>query len=148
MSTTGLSLTSPAVSTQNLSQARSTQALHNLQTQSKDGNSAKIEKAARDFESVLLGEWLQQAEKSFASVPGGDPNQDADAGHDQFQSIGCQFLGAALSKAGGIGIGAMISKRLKAMQATRAATDGNPAEGDQSNQVRPRGEALHGSQAK
>lgn len=136
MSATGFSINSPSVTTQNLSQARSTQALHNLQAQSKNGDSAKIEKAARDFESVLLGEWLQQAEKSFASVPGGDPNQDADPGHDQFQSIGCEFLGSALSKAGGIGIGAMISKHLKAMQATRATTEGNPGESDQSNSVR------------
>ena len=29
----------------------------------------KIEKAARDFESILVDQWLEQAEKSFATVP-------------------------------------------------------------------------------
>ena len=37
---------------------------------------AKIEKAGKDFESILLGSWLQQAEQSFAKVPGGDGTDD------------------------------------------------------------------------
>jgi hypothetical protein len=41
---------------------------------------AKIEKSAKDFESILLGSWLQQAEQSFASLPGGDGDDDADSG--------------------------------------------------------------------
>jgi Rod binding domain-containing protein len=111
------SLNATAANTQTLTQARGAQALNNLQSQSKDGDLAKIDKAAKDFESILLGEWLEKAEKSFASVPGADPDKDQDAGHDQFQSMGCQFLGEALSKAGGIGIASMISKHLKAIQA-------------------------------
>jgi len=50
---------------------------------SREGSAAKttdqkIEKSAKEFESILLGSWLQQAEKSFGSLPGGD---DEDDGH-------------------------------------------------------------------
>jgi Rod binding domain-containing protein len=112
VSGTDFLITAPAIAQQSQAEAKTTQALRILQ--SKPANSAKIEKAAHDFESILLGEWLQQAEKSFATVPGSDPNKDADPGHDQFQSIGCEYLAGALSKAGGIGLAAMITKHLKA----------------------------------
>jgi len=104
---------------QNLTQARGSQAINALQSQSKNGDTAKIDKAAKDFESILLGEWLEKAEKSFASVPGSDPDQQNDSGYDQFQSISCQFLGEGLSKAGGIGIATMISKHLKAKESVQ-----------------------------
>ena len=123
MSAGSFSLGAITATTQNLTQARGSQAINTLQSQSKNGNSAKIDKAAKDFESILLGEWLEKAEKSFASVPGADPDQQNDSGYDQFQSISCQFLGEGLSKAGGIGIASMISKHLKAMEATQDATE-------------------------
>jgi hypothetical protein len=34
-------------------------------------DSQKIERSAKQFESILLASWLQQAEKSFATAPGG-----------------------------------------------------------------------------
>jgi Rod binding domain-containing protein len=110
---------STVTTTQDLSQAKSAQALRVLEEKSTNDSLRKIDKAARDFESILLGEWLEKAEKSFASVPGSDPDEDNDPGRDQFQSIGCQFLGEALSKAGGIGIASMISKHLHAVEARR-----------------------------
>jgi Rod binding domain-containing protein len=70
-----------------------------------------------DFESILVGQWLEKAEKSFATVPGSDPDQDQDSGHDQFQSIACQSLAQGLSRTGGFGIAAMISKQLSASAA-------------------------------
>jgi len=73
---------------------------------------AKIEKSAKDFESILLGNWLQQAEKSFASLPGGDADGDEDVGKDQYQGMAMQSLGASMTAAGGIGIAKMISKQL------------------------------------
>ena len=73
---------------------------------------SKIEKSAKDFESILLGSWLQQAEQSFASLPGGDDDGDADAGKEQFQGIAMQSLGSSMTAAGGIGIAKMISKQL------------------------------------
>jgi len=72
----------------------------------------KIEKSAKDFESILLGSWLQQAEQSFASLPGGDDDGDADAGKEQFQGIAMRSLGDAMTAAGGIGIARMIAKQL------------------------------------
>jgi Rod binding domain-containing protein len=114
-----VSLNTTAANAQTLTQTRGEQAASNLQAESKNGDMAKIDKAAKDFESILLGEWLEKAEKSFASVPGANPDKDQDAGHDQFQSMACQFLGEGLSKSGGIGIATMISKHLKAMQQSR-----------------------------
>jgi len=73
---------------------------------------AKITKAASDFESILLGSWLQQAESSFATVPGGDEDEDGDSGKGQFQGIAMQALAGSLTKSGGIGIAKMIAKSL------------------------------------
>ena len=137
-----------AVTNQDLNQARSAQALRVLKGQTQNTDDGKIDKAARDFESILLGEWLEKAEKSFATLPGGDPSENADPGHDQFQSIGCQFLSGALSKAGGIGIAAMISKRLKATEADRAAADVANHEGTHGNQLKTGEASLGGVQAK
>jgi Rod binding domain-containing protein len=76
------------------------------------GENAKIEKSAKDFESILLGSWLQQAEQSFAKLPGGDNDEDADAGKEQFQGMAMQSLGESMTASGGIGIAKMISKQL------------------------------------
>ena len=73
---------------------------------------AKIEKSAKDFESLLLGGWLQQAEQSFAKLPGGDDDEDADAGSGELQGIAMQSLGTAMTDAGGIGLARMISRQL------------------------------------
>ena len=75
-------------------------------------DNSKIEKSAKDFESILLGGWLQQAEQSFGSLPGGDDDEDADAGKDQLQGIAMQSLGSSMTAAGGIGIAKMISAQL------------------------------------
>lgn len=90
---------------------------------------SKIEKSAKDFESILLGSWLQQAEQSFGSLPGGDDDDDADAGKDQFQGLAMQSLGNSMTAAGGIGIAKMIAKQLhKAADAQPAvATKASPA---------------------
>jgi Rod binding domain-containing protein len=120
VSATGFPSSATNVAAQDLSSGRGEQAAHLLRLQAKAGESAKIDKAARDFESILLGEWLEKAEKSFATVPGQE-DENSDPGHDQFQSIGCQFLAEGLSKAGGIGIAAIISKHLKAVEEQRNA---------------------------
>jgi len=110
-------ITAPLSGNPSLNQAESGQAVRALRSAQSQTSSAKIDKAARDFESILVGEWLNQAEKSFATVPGSDPDQQNDSGHDQFQSIACQSLAQGLSRAGGFGIAAMISKQLHAAQA-------------------------------
>jgi Rod binding domain-containing protein len=81
---------------------------------------AKIEKSATDFESILMGSWLQQAEQSFGSVPGGD-DEDADSGKDQFMGIAMQSLGTSMTASGGIGIAKMISNSLHKAEDARVA---------------------------
>ncbi len=107
-----------------LAEVRGTQAADRLKT-ADPKDSAKIRKSAHDFEAVLLSHWLEQAEQSFASVPGSDKDQDADPGRDQFHSIAMQAVATALSGAhGGLGIASMVEKGLeKAHQAHRP--DGN-----------------------
>lgn len=80
----------------------------------------KIEKSAKDFESILLGSWLQQAEESFGSVPGED-SDDVDPGKEQFQGLAMQQLGTAMTAAGGIGIARMISTQLHKAEEVEAA---------------------------
>jgi Rod binding domain-containing protein len=112
-------ISTPLAANPSLNQAQGGQAIRSLRSAQEPGaDSAKIDKASRDFESILVGEWLNQAEKSFATVPGTDPDQQNDSGHDQFQSIACQSLAQGLSKAGGFGIAAMIRKQLMAAHAT------------------------------
>jgi len=73
---------------------------------------SKIDKASKDFESILLSQWLQQAEQSFGSLPGSDDEDDMDSGKEQFQGIAMQSLGASLASSGGIGIAKIIANSL------------------------------------
>jgi Rod binding domain-containing protein len=82
----------------------------------------KIEKSARDFESILLSSWLQKAEESFGSVPGGGDDDDADPGKDQLQGIAMQSLGSSMTAAGGIGIAKMIAQQLHKADAKEGPT--------------------------
>jgi Rod binding domain-containing protein len=95
------------------------------QTGSTATTNSKIEKSAKDFESILLGSWLQQAEQSFGSLPGGDDEDDADAGKDQFQGMAMQSLGTSMTASGGIGIAKMISKQLHRTEDARIADAAN-----------------------
>jgi Rod binding domain-containing protein len=115
-----------ATDSSSLGQARSALAVQSLRNTSANDSSAKIDKAAHDFESILVGQWLEKAEKSFATVPGADPDQDRDAGHDQFQSIACESMAKGLVKDGGFGIAAMISKHLKAAEVKGADSTVEP----------------------
>jgi Rod binding domain-containing protein len=92
-------------------QAREQQALHQVQSGQDGKSDSKIEKSAREFESMLLSNWLQQAEQSMASVPGAEDDEDSGA-RDQMMSLGVQSLATAMTNSGGIGIAAMISKAL------------------------------------
>ena len=59
-----------------LFEAREQHALHQLQSASGGKSDAKIEKSAKEFESMLLSNWLQQAEQSMASVPEADEDEE------------------------------------------------------------------------
>jgi Rod binding domain-containing protein len=105
--------------------AKSDLAVQSLRNPATKGSPSKIDKAAHDFESIMVGQWLEKAEKSFATVPGTDPDQDKDSSRDQFQSIACESLARGLGKSGGFGIAAMISKHLAA-SAAKYAESGAP----------------------
>ena len=63
-------------------------------------DSAKIDKGAKEFEAILVGSWLQQAEQSFATVPGTD-DDDQDVGRDSMMSLGVQTLATSMARFGG-----------------------------------------------
>jgi len=96
----------------NLQQSRQTQMMQELQAAQGTSDDAKIEKGAKDFEAMLLGTWLQQAEQSFATVPGADDDDDDAAGRDQMMSFGTEALAQSLAQSGGIGIAKMIAAAL------------------------------------
>ncbi len=103
-----------------------------LSRQGSTMDNSKIEKSAKDFESILLGSWLQQAEQSFASLPGADDDGDADVGKEQFQGMAMQSLGNSMTAAGGIGIAKMLAQQLhKAADKEAAAAAGTPPAGAQ-----------------
>jgi Rod binding domain-containing protein len=85
-------------------------------------DAAKIDKGSQQFEAILIGSWLKDAEQSFGSVPGGNDNQDS--GGEQMMSLGVQSLATSMAASGGIGIGKMIAK---AMHATQDKLNPQPA---------------------
>jgi len=87
--------------------------IQGLKDAKSSGDGAKIDKGAKEFESVLLGSWLQQAQESFASVPGTDDDND-DVGKGSMMSLGVQTLATSMASGGGIGIGTMIAKAMHA----------------------------------
>lgn len=74
---------------------------------------AKIDKSSQQFEAILVGTWLKEAQQSFGSVPGGDT--DRDAGGEQMMSLGVQSLSTSMAASGGLGIGKMIAKAMHAV---------------------------------
>lgn len=82
----------------------------------------RIEKAGKDFESLLLSQWLQEAEEAFTKVPGADGDEGADPGSDSMQGLAMQSLGQAMSASGGIGIARMITSQLERKAAAAPPT--------------------------
>jgi Rod binding domain-containing protein len=117
-----LKIANLATNSSGLTEAKGDLAVKGLRNVSTKDNASKIDKAAHDFESIMIGQWLEKAEKSFATVPGTDPDRDKDSSHDQFQSIACESLAGRLGKTGGFGIAAMISKHLAASAARYAGS--------------------------
>jgi len=103
-----------------LADVRGSQAANKLKDANSAVDSEKIKKSAREFEAVLLSHWLEQAEQSFATVPGAEKDQDAIPGHDQFQAIAVQAIATSLSgKNGGLGIASLVTKHLEIAAAHR-----------------------------
>lgn len=105
---TGVTALAAQTSLQQNRTSRMLQQAQQLQSEQGSHDDAKIEKGAKDFEAMLLGTWLQQAEQSFATIPGADDDDDA-AGRDQMMGFGVQALSQELANSGGIGIAKMIA---------------------------------------
>jgi Rod binding domain-containing protein len=73
----------------------------------------KTEKAARDFESVLLTSLFDSLQKSFAF----DAEDDAPGASD-YRRMGTEALAEAISEGGGIGIARLIVSHLQAPSVT------------------------------
>jgi Rod binding domain-containing protein len=91
-------------------QSRENMMLRQMKSPAGASDDAKIEKGSKEFEAILVGSWLQQAEQSFATVPGADDDQDP--GGEQMMSLGVQQLATAMAANGGLGIGKMIAKAM------------------------------------
>ena len=128
MSTGSITGSLAAQAQDSLLQAREQNALHQIHSAQGGKSDTKIDKSAKEFESMLLSNWLQQAEQSMASVPGAEDDEDAGA-RDQMMSLGVQSLATSMTNSGGIGIAAMISKALHSVadrQQPGAAQTGTP----------------------
>jgi Rod binding domain-containing protein len=72
-------------------------------------STARLTSAAKEFESVLLGQWLKDAESSFGSVPG---SEEEDSGGEQMKDFAMQHVATEITNRGGIGIAPMVEKAL------------------------------------
>lgn len=70
---------------------------------------AKAQKAGGEFEAILLNMVLGAVEKSFSELPGTKLHEENQA----YNGMGMQALTSGLARAGGIGIGKMISAALE-----------------------------------
>jgi Rod binding domain-containing protein len=95
-----------------LAQAQENHLLRQMKAAQAGQEDGRIEKSAKEFEAMLLSNWLQQAEQSMATVPGAEDDDDDGSGRDQMMSLGVQSLATSLAQSGGIGIASMIAKAL------------------------------------
>jgi Rod binding domain-containing protein len=86
-------------------------------------NTARLSSAAKEFESVLLGQWLKDAESSFGSVPG---SEEDDAGGQQMKEFAMQHVATDIAQRGGIGIAAIVESALAKQEIPQVV----PGEGD------------------
>jgi Rod binding domain-containing protein len=69
---------------------------------------AKVVKAAKDFEALLVGSLLRSFERTFSSLSG----EDRQAGSDDYHYMADQALARSLADSGGLGIARMITCNL------------------------------------
>ena len=86
---------------------------------------------AKEFESILLGQWLQATESSFGQAPG---SEDGDAASDQVRGFAVQQLAKGISDIGGIGIAQIVANALSKTAAVSGA-EGSIALGPASTRI-------------
>jgi len=69
---------------------------------------SKVQKAAQEFEAILLQSWLEKMNQSFVGS-----SESQDAAHDTVSSLGTQAIALALAARGGIGIANMLLRQLQ-----------------------------------
>lgn len=69
---------------------------------------AKVSKAARDFEALLIGQLLRTMGPTFSGLPG----DSTEVGSDAYGFLGSEALAASLAASGGLGLGAIIQRNL------------------------------------
>jgi Rod binding domain-containing protein len=72
-------------------------------------DAAKNQKAAQDFEAMLLTPVLESLQKTF----GGDPEEDQTVGASDYRHMSTMALAQALAARGGIGIGRIVLQHLQ-----------------------------------
>ena len=86
-----------------------------------DNNTARLSSAAKEFESVLLGQWLKDAESSFGSVPG---SEEDDACGEQMKEFAMQHVATEITDRGGIGIAPMVERALAKQETSKVPKSG------------------------
>ena len=66
--------------------------------------SAKLRKAAQDFESILIHTWWRSMTESFAS----SSEEGQDPAHGTLEDLSMQAMSTALAASGGMGIARML----------------------------------------
>jgi Rod binding domain-containing protein len=85
--------------------------------------SQKLQKAAGEFESMLLSSLWKSMKSTFASSD--DPSDDSDdPGHETLDDMGIQAMSSAVGRAGGLGLGKLILKHLEPMLARSTSEHG------------------------
>ena len=74
---------------------------------------SKLDKAAQEFEAILIQSWLEKMNVNFLGSPDGQ-----DPAHDTVSSLGTQAIATALSARGGIGIARMLVRQVQAREHT------------------------------
>jgi len=81
----------------------------------------KLQKAAAEFESMLLSNLWKSMKNSFAS----SDDDSSDPAHDVLADMGIQAMSSAVAKTGGLGLGKLILKHLQPMLARSANDEGS-----------------------
>ena len=79
-----------------------------------------LEKAAAEFESMLLTNLWKSMKSSFAS----SDDESSDPAHDVLADMGIQAMSSAVAKTGGLGLGKLILKHLEPLLARPANASG------------------------
>lgn len=79
-----------------------------------------IDKKAGEFEAILLGQWLQSAQCTFGSAPGGEDGDDANT--EQWSGFATQQLAKVFSDNGGVGLSRVVAQALRNTEPIHAST--------------------------